>query len=72
MRASRETELVERFPLHVVGAWLGNSAIVAAKHYLQVTEGHFDRATASPDADSDAPTTHSPTQQAAAKDGTDS
>lgn len=41
MRSSRETELTERFPLHVVTAWIGNSAAVAAKHYLQVTDDHF-------------------------------
>ena len=44
MRASRETELVQTFPLHVVCAWIGNSAPVAAKHYLQVTDGDFERA----------------------------
>jgi len=44
MRASRETELTERFPIHVVCAWLGNSTTVATKHYLQVTDDHFKRA----------------------------
>jgi len=43
-RSTRETELAERFPLHVVCAWIGNSQPVAAKHYLQVTEDHFQRA----------------------------
>ena len=38
-------ELAERFPMHVVTAWLGNSPDVARKHYLQTTEEHFDRAT---------------------------
>jgi Phage integrase family len=42
MRASRETELTARFPLHVVTAWIGNSAAIAAKHYLQVTEADFE------------------------------
>src|SRR5262249_12126595 len=41
LRASRETELAERFPMHVVCAWLGNSQLVAQKHHLQVTEEHF-------------------------------
>ena len=41
LRASRQTELVQRYPLHVVCAWLGNTAAVAAEHYLQVTEDHF-------------------------------
>ncbi len=44
MRSTRETELAESFPLHVVTAWLGNSQLVARKHYLQVTEEHFARA----------------------------
>ncbi|MEM6853168.1 MAG: tyrosine-type recombinase/integrase [Planctomycetota bacterium] len=41
LRSSRETELAEHFPLHVVTAWLGNSVSVAQKHYLQVTEAHI-------------------------------
>ncbi|MEM1099859.1 MAG: tyrosine-type recombinase/integrase [Planctomycetota bacterium] len=41
LRSSCETELAERFPLHVVTAWLGNSVSVAQKHYLQVTEAHI-------------------------------
>lgn len=44
LRSSRETELVETFPLHVVCGWIGNSAPVAAEHYLQVTSDHFERA----------------------------
>ncbi len=44
MRSSRETELAESWPLHVVCAWIGNTTRVAAKHYLQVTDDHFKRA----------------------------
>jgi integrase len=44
LRSSRETELAETFPLHVVCAWIGNSKAVAAEHYLQVTSEHFQRA----------------------------
>ncbi len=44
MRASRETELTERFPVHVVTAWLGNTPEIARKHYLQVTDAHFQEA----------------------------
>ena len=29
--------------MHVVCAWIGNSAAVAAKHYLQVTDEHFEQ-----------------------------
>jgi hypothetical protein len=41
LRATRETELAETYPLHVVCAWIGNSPKVAADSYLQVTEAHF-------------------------------
>ena len=44
MRATRETELCQTFPLHVVCSWLGNSTTIAAKHYLQVTDEHFAKA----------------------------
>ncbi len=46
LRASRETELAETYPLHVTCAWIGHSQAIAAKHYLQVTEDHFQRAIA--------------------------
>ncbi len=45
MRATRETELTREHPLHVVVQWLGNGAPIAARHYLQVTDADFDRAT---------------------------
>ena len=48
LRSTRETELAETNPLHVVTAWLGNSQLIAAKHYLQVTDEHFDKATRIP------------------------
>ena len=41
MRATRQTELSGQFPLHVVCDWLGNSAPIAQKDYLQVTEQDF-------------------------------
>lgn len=44
LRASRQTELRERYPTHVVCAWLGNTAAIAAEHYLQVTEAHYKQA----------------------------
>ena len=46
MRATRETELVEEFPAHVVSAWVGHSVAMAERHYLQVTDDHFKRAAA--------------------------
>lgn len=44
LRSTRQTELEEKFPSHVVCAWLGNSESVARKHYLQLTDEHFERA----------------------------
>jgi len=44
LRATRQTELEDQFPTHVVCAWLGNSQQVARKHYLNVTDEHFGRA----------------------------
>ncbi len=46
LRASRETELVERFPIQVVTAWLGNTPSVAMRHYLMTTDEHFAAAVA--------------------------
>jgi len=46
LRASRETELVSEYPIQTVCSWLGNSPVVAAKHYLQVREEDFTRASA--------------------------
>lgn len=48
LRSTRETELVERWPEHIVCAWIGNSKAVAKEHYLQVTEEHFERAAKMP------------------------
>lgn len=44
LRSTRQTELAERYPIHVVCAWLGNSRAVAQEHYLQVTDSHFSHA----------------------------
>jgi len=49
MRSTRETELAEAFPLHVVTAWMGNTESMAMEHYLQVTAEHFERAVQSRD-----------------------
>src|SRR5262249_18277105 len=48
LRASRQTELAERYPIHVVCAWLGNSVAIAKEHYLQVTQDHYALAAAGP------------------------
>jgi len=44
LRATRASELAERFPAHVAAAWLGHSPKIALKHYLMTTEDHFARA----------------------------
>jgi len=48
LRSSRQTELEETFPSHVVCRWIGNSPVVARKHYLQLTEDHFQKALQNP------------------------
>ena len=48
LRSSRQTELTETFPAHVVSAWLGNSERIAAQHYLQVLDSHFEKAARNP------------------------
>lgn len=45
LRASAETDLMEKYPLHVVCQWIGNSPRIAAKHYLMVTKAHIEQAT---------------------------
>lgn len=48
LRSSRETELVDQYPVQTVTAWLGNSPAVALRHYLQVTDMHLQRAVCEP------------------------
>jgi integrase len=47
MRATRETELVEQYPLPVVVDWIGHTPAVAQNHYWQVFSEHHKRAVAS-------------------------
>ena len=44
-RCHRRARSPVRKPMHVVCDWLGNTREVAAKHYLQVTDEHFRKAT---------------------------
>ena len=44
LRASRETELVEKYPVQVVTSWLGNTPSIAMRHYLMTTDEHFEAA----------------------------
>jgi len=52
LRSTRETELSNSYPLHVVCAWIGNSELVARDHYLQVTDEYFERAASGDGVDS--------------------
>ncbi len=71
LRATRQTELAAKFPLHVVCAWLGNKEAIAQNHYLQVTDADFERAARS-GAESGAVAVQNPVQQSAAPSGTTS
>jgi integrase len=42
LRASCATDWVDRYPNHVVAKWLGHSPMIAATHYLQARERHFE------------------------------
>lgn len=44
LRASCETDLVNRYPLPVVAKWLGNTSMIAMRHYVDVTDEHFRQA----------------------------
>jgi len=44
LRASCETDLVKRYPLPVVAKWLGNSSMIAYRHYVDPTDQHFQAA----------------------------
>ncbi len=46
LRASCETDLVQRFPLPKVVKWIGNTTAVAMRHYVDVTDEDFRRAAA--------------------------
>jgi len=43
-RSSRQTELEQQFPTYVVCNWMGNTPTVAQKHYLTLTDDHFQAA----------------------------
>ena len=45
LRASRETELCQEYPLHVAAKWIGNTPKVAIGHYLQTIDSDWEKAT---------------------------
>jgi integrase len=44
LRASRDTELANEYPLYLVNAWIGHTSRVAQDHYQMVTDEDFLRA----------------------------
>lgn len=44
LRGSRQSELVAQFPISTACAWLGNSRLVAAGHYITTTDADWQRA----------------------------
>ncbi len=41
LRASSETDLLERFPIQTVAKWLGHSPKIALAHYARTVDDHF-------------------------------
>jgi hypothetical protein len=48
-RAPAVRRVAERYPIHVVRAWLGNSRAVAQEHCLQGTDAPFEQAVQKPE-----------------------
>ncbi len=63
LRASRQTELADQFPLHVVTDWIGNSPDIAERHYLKTTDEHFRKAIEGQNVLDEVSATQNPTQQ---------
>lgn len=45
LRASCETDFASKHPLHVACEWIGNTEMVAARHYLGITADDYAKAT---------------------------
>lgn len=68
LRASRETDLMQTFPIHVVTAWLGNTPKIALAHYLQTLDADFEKAVKG-GAESGAVVVQNAVQSGTARDG---
>jgi integrase len=44
LRASCESDLAREYPITTVCRWIGNTVSIAARHYVQVTDADFQRA----------------------------
>ena len=71
LRASRQSELVSEFPIATACAWLGNSRLVAAGHYITQSDADWQRAIGG-GAESGAPATQKATQHTPAPIRTES
>ncbi len=71
LRATRQTELTNQFPAHVVCQWLGNSQATANESYLRVTDEHF-QAAVSTSTSAPGKALHNPVQSAAVSTRSDS
>jgi integrase len=69
LRASRETELLNDYPLHVVARWMGHGVTIATRHYAMTTDQHYEKA-AQGGASSGALAARDAAQQMPATDGT--
>jgi hypothetical protein len=54
MRASHQSELAKVLPIHVACTWIGNTALIAGKHYLDVIDDYFEAASCATRAEADA------------------
>ena len=70
LRSSRETELLDRFPVQVVSKWMGHDPKTCLAHYAQTTDDHFYRAVGG--AESGARKAQKPAQQGAAGESAES
>lgn len=50
LRASCETDLAARHPVHLVASWIGHDLRIAQRHYLKALDTDFKSASASPGA----------------------
>jgi integrase len=48
LRLTRQNELAETWPIHVVCEWIGNSEVVAKEHYLRASAADFTKANDAP------------------------
>lgn len=62
LRASRERELVGKYPIPVVTSWFGNTPDIAMQHDLLTTPEHF-KAAVRGGTESDARATQNPAQR---------